>query len=136
MQHVARVAAFVVVAAAAFAAGALTFRGASPASAEEGLSPDGRLFPSHTTEQRWEMSIGVTATGRPRMPQRLAESRLHLYVPSHFGDLFQVTMSGNDAILWYRDGAGAVRNAIADGAAIRGLQIERSETARFELKER
>lgn len=136
MSHVGRVAAFAAVAVLSFAAGALATRRSAPVAAQEGLSPDGRLFPSHTTEQRWEMSVGVTSTGRPRTPQRVAESRAHLLVPSHYGDLFQVTTSGNDAILWYRDASGAVRNAIADGASIRGVQIERSETSRFELKER
>ena len=89
---------------------------------------------SHLTEDFYEVSVGVTAAGRPRTAERFSETRVHVVVPSHYGDLFQITQDGDAAVLWYRAADGSVRNTVLDAASSVPYEIEQNESSRVESK--
>jgi hypothetical protein len=117
---------------ATFAVGALSGAGLAQEGAQRGFG----ILRSHLTQQDYYVSVGVTVTGRPRLPESFSENRVHVVVPSHYGDLFQITQDGHDAILWFRTADGAIRNALLDTAGAVPYQIERSETSKLEIKVR
>lgn len=116
---------------ATFVLGALAGAGVAQ---EEAASRGFGVFKSHLTEDLYDVSVGVTATGRPSTPQRMSENRVHVVVPSHYGDLFQVTQTGDDSVLWFRASDGSVRNAVLDATSAVPYQVERNESTRIEVK--
>lgn len=114
-------------------AGLLVGGGAAAGLAAEDALRGVGLLPSHGSEQHYYMSTGIAPSGRPSSAQALTERRTHIVVPEHYGDLFQITQDGKDAVLWYRGEDGSIRNAVLSGASVNAYQVERRPTDRFEL---
>lgn len=117
---------------AGFGLGALAVAGLAEDDARRGLG----IYWSHFTDDKYDLSVGMTATAQPRLPDRFVEPREHLIVPNHYGDLFQITQNGNDSIFWYRSNDGSVRNAVVANATTKAFQIDRGPVGRLEIKVR
>lgn len=117
---------------AAFGLGALTVAGLAEEDIRRGLG----TFSSHFTDEKYDLSVGTTATAQPRLPERFAEAREHVIIPHYYGDLFQITQNGNDSIFWFRTTDGSVRNAAVANANTRAFQIDRGPVGRLEIKVR
>lgn len=91
---------------------------------------------SYQADETYDMSVGITAAGRPRSPELYRESRTHVVFPSHYGDLFQITQDGRDAVLWFRGADGSIRNTVLDAASSVAYQVESSATTKLEVKTR
>ena len=55
-------------------------------------------------------------------------------VPTHYGDLVAVTPHGDQAVLWFRNGEGVVRNAVAGSPAETLYRFEPSRSANLEYR--
>ena len=89
---------------------------------------------SHVTEDRFDLSVGFTASGRPQPLEHYVEDVVHVVVPSHYGDLYQITPVGNDAVLWFRNSDGTLRNAFLDSVTTVPYSIERAASTKVEIK--
>ena len=116
----------VAVAVAALAAGAL---------AQEALRWIGAV-PSHHSLERYDMSVGVTASQQPRRPVRFDENREVLNVPAHYGALVGVTGDSSATVFWFKDADGSLRNAVVRDAGARTLKIQCVASSRYEADER
>lgn len=92
------------------------------------------LWPSHLQREKYQLELGVTATGRPGWPKWQGEERTVLLVPQHYGELWQVTQSGPDAVLWFRGSSGQLRNATLTDAANVPWIVERTRSLDLEVK--
>ena len=112
--------------AAAFCGGALA------AGAAKGIG----AIPSHRSLEKFDMSIGVTASQQPRRAVRFDDDREVYVVPSHYGALVAVT-SGSDttasSVLWFKDDSGALRNVVVPNTAETPYKIETSVSSRIEV---
>ena len=76
-------------------------------------------------EQLFEMPRGFTTRGKLGDARRFSDTRDYRFVPSHYGDVFQITAHGEDAVLWFRDGAGVVRNVKVPSATRQLFHVEK-----------
>jgi hypothetical protein len=116
------------------AAGVLVGAAAAAAVAQDELFHGFGLWPSHESREKFQLELGVTATGRPGWPKWQGEDRTVLLVPAHYGDLFQVTQNGPDSVLWYRSSSGQLRNAVLTDAATTPWIVERTRSLDLEIK--
>ena len=91
---------------------------------------------SHTEETSFYMSVGLSTSGRPSLPQNIVETRVSVIVPEHYGDLFQITQDGKNSILWYRASDGSISNAIVTNSSSVPYQIIRRPTDRIVVTDR
>ena len=63
------------------------------------------------------------------------EKRDRRFVPSHYGDVFQITAHGEDAVLWFKDGDGVVRNVRLSGASHKPLVVEKRDSKVLQVRE-
>ena len=103
--------------------GALAGALALPVVAQSARSVFGAYL-SHVSEERTDISVGVTRSGESLTPTRLVEFRDTVVVPAHFGTLVAVTAQGEAAVLWYRSDDGAVRNVILSDGMTRTYRVE------------
>ncbi len=89
---------------------------------------------AYTIYERYLMSVGIDNLGNPLPQKRLVETREHVVVPRHYGELIEITVVGDKTILWFEDGEGYLRNAIVSGANEKLLRLERRPTERFEAR--
>ena len=104
------------------------------AIAQDGALRGFGFLSSHRAEETYDVELGITSTGRPGLPQRQREARDVVLVPAHYGELFQITQDGRDAVLWYRAADGTIRNAVLDAVSSVRYEIQRREATRFEVK--
>lgn len=93
-------------------------------------------YRSHHSLERYEMSVGVTASQQPRRPVRFDEDREVFTVPGHYGSLVGVTGDSRVTVLWYRDTDGALRNTAVPLPAEHSYKILMGTTARYEADAR
>ena len=118
--------------AAGLALGAVAMTG----FAQEDLARGFGFHRSYEAEETYDLSVGVNTVGRPRPPELRRETRTAVVFPSHYGDLFQVTQDGRDAILWFRASDGTVRNTVLDAASSVPYEVQSSPTIKLEVKTR
>lgn len=114
------------IAALAFAAGAFAEDAAAWAGAAK----------SHRSVERFDMSIGVTASQAARRPVQFEEVREVYAVPSHYGTLVTMTGDAKTAVLWFRDEKGVLRNVTLDDVSQRMYELRLNETSRLEVDAR
>ena len=73
--------------------------------------------------ETYKIPTSVKSDGSPKPVERINDERTLVHVPDHYGDLVQVTAHGGDAVLWYRDSEGVLRNAILPRATDRLLRV-------------
>lgn len=79
-------------------------------------------------ERIFEMPGGFTTRGRLGDPNRFSDKRDHRFVPSYYGDVFQITGHGADAVLWFRDAGGVVRNVVVPNASRQLVDMEKQSS--------
>lgn len=79
-------------------------------------------------EETFEMPGGFTARGGLGDPRRFSDTRDYRFVPSHYGDVIQVTAHGEDAVLWFRNDEGVVRNVRVRGATQQLFAVQRQDS--------
>lgn len=89
--------------------------------------------PSHHSDERYDMSVGVTAGQQPRRPVGYREDREVFVVPSHYGDLVGMTGDSKETVLWFKDGSGSLRNVVVHDTATRFLKLQASASSRYEV---
>lgn len=88
---------------------------------------------SHKSIERFDMSVGVTASQAARRAVQFEEVREVYAVPSHYGTLVSVNGDQKTAVLWYRDGSGTLRNVTLDDVGDRMYEVRQNETSRLEV---
>jgi len=109
---------------------------ASAVAQENGSGGALGVIPSHEVREDFEMSVGVTAGDRPRRESRIVQHRLQVNLPQHYGALISVTQEGARTVLWYRDEADTVRNAVLEDAAGTLYTIVPTRTKDVEIERR
>ncbi len=89
---------------------------------------------SEQVRESFEISIGVTALGKPRTMKRHEEDRTQLLVPQHYGNLVGVTGNLESSIFWYQDGEGVVRNVVVPDSTKNAIRIELQNTRNFKVR--
>ena len=89
---------------------------------------------SESVRESFEISIGVTALGKPRQMKRHEEDRTQLLVPQHYGNLVGITGNGESSVFWYQDGEGVVRNVVVPDSTKSAVRIELQNTRNFNVK--
>jgi len=92
---------------------------------------------SHRSFEHFDMSVGVTASQQARRAVRFDEDREVYVVPSHYGALVAVTSGADTAassVLWFKDDAGDLRNAVVPNTAMTPYKIVTGTTSRFEVE--
>ncbi len=115
--------------------GALVGYGASAATAERQIDSGAGAVTSHGVMEEFDMSLGLTPSGNPKKDTIIREFRTQLNVPDHYGTLIHITSAGDQAVLWYRDSDGVIRNAVVGQVSERLGRIEKTATERYELEE-
>src|SRR5262245_4308600 len=111
------------IAAFAFAAGAFAEDAAVWAGAAK----------SHRSIERFDMSVGVTASQAARRAVQFEEVREVYAVPSHYGSLVSVNGDAKTAVLWFHDDKGNLRNVTLDEVSQRMYELRLNETSRLEV---
>ena len=62
--------------------------------------------------------------GKDKARKKVSEQRQLLSLPAHYGSLVGVTGSGQQAVLWYQDDMGVIRNVIIEADVIEPLRID------------
>lgn len=93
------------------AVGAIALVTQAPAATRSALNALGIRFVGHSSET-YRMPGAFTVGGRVGDPRRYCDRRSHHFVPSHIGNLREITTCGSNAVLWYEDADGLVRNVI------------------------
>lgn len=96
--------------------------------AQDGIVRSFGFWESHVSQDRFELELGITPSGRPGLPKRQKDDRTVLMVPSHYGELFQITQNGADSVLWFRTSSGELRNTVLADSARTAWQVERTAT--------
>ena len=101
-------------------------------------APGGNAFPgahpAGAVEEIFAMPAAYTGRGVIGDPRRFADKRELLFVPEHFGNLVSVTAHGEDAVLWFRDEGGSLRNIPLTQVASRTLCLERQPSEVSDIK--
>lgn len=79
------------------------------------------------TQTSFTMPAGYTATGRLGDPRRFADVREQRFIPTTYGSLIRITAHEDDAVLWFRDSAGVIRNLTLPDASQRHYKLEMQE---------
>ncbi len=114
---------------AAFAVGSLTYSVVHEARAAGSRSFTGSVSVGRI-ERLFEMPGSVSTRGKLGDARRFTDTRDRRFVPSHYGEVFEITAHGEDAVLWFRDGAGGVRNVKVTGASQKLVHLEK-QTSRL-----
>ena len=69
-------------------------------------------YPSHVTEDSYQISVGATAGGNHNRDKRQTELRETVVVPEHYGGVVAVTPAQGAAVVWYQNEQGVLRNVI------------------------
>ena len=72
------------------------------------------VWPAGVVEESHEMPIGYDLKGKDKAREKVSEQRQLLSLPAHYGSLVGVTGSGQQAVLWYQDDMGVIRNVIIE----------------------
>ena len=89
---------------------------------------------SHSDIETYEMPVGVTHVGALKRPVKLEDLREQLNYPELYGQLIQITGSGDRAVLWFQNPDGAIRNMVVDGASGRLVRLERFPDQKFKTE--
>lgn len=100
--------------------GALAASGAAQDAVEEFIGG----FLSHRTEERFDISIGVTRGGDPVRDTRRIENRETVVVPAHYGAIVTITQDGPRALIWFRDQNSVIRNVVLPDAGSRAYRVQ------------
>ncbi len=92
--------------------------------------------PSHHSDERYDMSVGVTAGQQPRRPAGYREDREVFVVPSHYGDMVGMTGDTKDTVFWFKDAGGSLRNVVIHDTASRFFKLQASASSRYEADSR
>lgn len=92
--------------------------------------------PSHHSDERYDMSVGVTAGQQPRRPTGFREDRDVFVVPSHYGDMVGMTGDTKDTVFWFKDATGSLRNVVIHDTAARFYKLQASASSRYEADSR
>jgi hypothetical protein len=93
-------------------------------------------FLSHRTEQRVDISVGVTRSGEPRRANRLLQMRDSILVPQHFGSVVTIYHVEERTVIWFKDGKGVLRNVVIPRADNKIFSIEPSPSTLVETVRR
>ena len=116
---------FVLVAGAAgWAVGGLD--GSRNAEAYQAASFSGSVSVGRT-QTGFSMPAGYTAKGELGSPRRFHDTREHRFVPKTYGSVLGITAHKDDAVLWFRDSAGGIRNVTLPDASRRQYTLEMQE---------
>ena len=91
-------------------------------------------FPSHQTEEIYDLSVGATAAGNNVRSQRQREWRSTVVVPSHYGEVVAVTPAGEDVVVWYQGGDGVLRNVVLAEPDAVLYRLENREATRLQVR--
>ena len=89
---------------------------------------------SYTAVEEFDMSVGLEAGGRHSSPRTREEVRHHLNIPEHYGELIHISAAGHNAVLWFRDDLGALRNAIVPDVDAALYRLQGFETSRYKAQ--
>jgi len=89
---------------------------------------------SEQVRESFEISIGLTALGKPRPMKRYVEDRTRLFVPQHYGNLVGITGNGESSVFWYQDGGGVVRNVVVPESTKNAVRIDLRNTRNFKVR--
>jgi hypothetical protein len=103
----------------------------SGSRAQDTTSPLG-AFLSHLTEERTDISVGVTRGGDYTQVRRRVEIRESVVVPEHYGVLVAVVPSGPTTVFWFRGGDNVLRNVVLRDADTRLYRLETNGSALVE----
>ena len=101
---------------------------------ESGISRLFGVWPSGVVEESHEMPIGYDLKGKDKARKKVSEFRQLLSLPAHYGSLVGVTGSGKDAVLWYQDEAGVIRNVIIEAEVMEPIRIDPKLTFKREAE--
>ncbi len=90
------------------------------------------VWHSHIVQESYRIPIGVDAVGKYRKEEKVGEIRDHYILPNHYGNLVGITGHDADAVFWYQDGQGVIRNAIVPLAAKKLSRVVGIGTTRYE----
>ena len=79
------------------------------------------------TQTSFTMPAGYTAMGKLGDPRRFSDVREHRFIPKIYGSLVRIIAHEDDAVLWFRDSAGVVRNVVLPDANQRQYEFEMQE---------
>jgi hypothetical protein len=111
-------------------AGALGSSHAGPAARAQAFG----AYPSHVTEDSYQISIGVTAGGNHNRDRRQTELRETVVVPEHYGTVVAVTPAQGAAVVWYQDEHNVLRNVILTEPESRLYRLEPHGTDSREVR--
>jgi hypothetical protein len=119
----------------ALAAACALFGAVAAIAFAQGIGTDFRgAFPSHDSEESFEMSVGLTPSGRPNRARTIREVRKQVALPSYYGRLVGVTGDAHAAILWYQDDSGHVRNVVVPQPAADLVRVEPTQAVGLEIR--
>jgi len=93
-------------------------------ASQSGFSRLFGVWPAGVVEESHEMPIGYDLKGKDKARKKVSEQRQLLSLPAHYGSLVGVTGSGQQAVLWYQDDMGVIRNVIIEADVIEPLRID------------
>ncbi|MEM7164898.1 MAG: hypothetical protein AAF581_05500 [Planctomycetota bacterium] len=81
--------------------------------------------------ETYRMPGGYTVGGRVGDPRRFCDRRQHHFVPDHLGQLLEITQSGPNAVFWYEDDNGQLRNVVVCDADKQLVLLEKQPSRRL-----
>ena len=76
------------------------------------------------TQVNFSMPAGYTVKGALGSPRIFSETREHRFVPDTYGSVLAITAHEDDAVLWFKDSAGSIRNVTLPAANRRLYALE------------
>jgi len=92
-------------------------------------------FPSHRTEEIYDISVGATVGGKNKRIQRQSVWRSTVVVPSHYGEVVAVTPAGEEVVVWYQGENGVLRNVVLAEPYAVLYRLENRKATRRQLRQ-
>ncbi len=70
---------------------------------------------------------------RAKRPQLQKDRRHLIHVPEFYGEVFEITAHGDDAVMWFKADDGVVRSAIVPGVADGLVRVQAVEATGFDV---
>ena len=88
-------------------------------------------FPSHSLQEDFDISVGVTSQNVPLKADKYRMGREQINVPSHYGEVIGVTGDSHTSILWFQNGS-EIRNVVVGRPDQNLYRLELVRSQRFE----
>ena len=88
------------------------------------------------TQVGFSMPAGYTVKGKLGSPRVFSDTRENRFVPDTYGPVLTITAHGDDAVLWFKDSAGSIRNVTLPAANRRlyALQTQKATVRQINRK--